>query len=286
MFQQFQNHLLGAGLAESTVDAYIHRMEYFSRSHPDMLEVTTVDLEGYLAARRTTHADESRKGIRTAWCAFYGWAHEEGLIEVDPTVRLRPVQVAKKVPIIATDEALQLGLLTATLEERFMILAGRMGCLRLSEIAGVKMSDRVGDVFRIRGKGGKVRNVPINDDWMPVVLELERELGGRGYYLRGRVTGHMHISTIGNKIRLRTGFNPHALRHAGATAAYEATHDLRAVQELLGHASLATTERYLHTSLTAVRKVTTAARFTSVVQSPHDVDRIFRVDRDGRPLAA
>lgn len=284
LLERFRTHLL-VNHASSTAYAYYRRMAHFALAHPDLLAVTKDDLERYLAVRRDTLEDETRKGLRSAWRAFYGWAAEEGLIAEDPTARLKSVPVATKTALLASDEALQLGLIGAPLDERHMILAGRMGCLRLSEIAGLHTSDRHGDVFRVDGKGGKVRSVPINDDWMPVVLELERTQG-RGYYLRGRERGHQHISTIGRKINLRTGYSPHALRHAGATAAYEGSGDLRAVQELLGHASLATTQRYLHTSLKAVRRATSAARFTEIVRSPHDVDRIFRVDADGRALAA
>jgi len=62
----------------------------------------------------------------------------------------------------------------------------------------------------------------------------------------------MHRVAVERRIQRATGWNPHSLRHVGATAAYEATGDLRAVQEFLGHASLATTERYLHTSLAKI----------------------------------
>lgn len=256
----FRTFLLSANRSPGTADLYVRRMQHFTLTHPDPLIVTLHDLQAYLAHRRSTHSDEHRKGLRTTWRAFYGWALDEGLIEADPTQRLKSISVARKAARLAPDDALQLGLIGASLDVRHMILAGRMGCLRLSEIQQLHTRDRHSDVFRVLGKGGKVRNVPINDDWMPTVLELEREQG-RGYYLPGVAGPTAHVSTIHRNIQRATGYNPHALRHAGATAAYEASGDLRAVQELLGHASLATTERYLHTSLKAVRRAADGARF-------------------------
>lgn len=275
MLNKFSNHLLAAGLGPSTVEMYVGRIKFFANTYPDLLGVTTQDLEDYLAARRHQAAN-TRKAFRTSWLAFYAWAKKEHLIEANPVLELRAVRVPKTVPLLAPDDVLQYSLLAASLEEQYMILAGRMGCLRLSEISGLHMSDRQGDVFRVTGKGEKQRNVPINDDWMPVVLKLEADLE-RGYYLPGRFGGHLHVTTVAKKIRIRTGYNPHALRHAGATAAYEATKDLRAVQELLGHESLATTERYLHTSLTAVRVAAAGTAFTRPAPvSPHAVASIFR----------
>lgn len=277
MLHEYRNHLLATGLGPGTVNLYLTRVDLFARSHPNLLGVTLADLEDYLAARRDTLAAETRKSIRTALRSFYGWAKRRGYILTDPTEELDGIRIPKTVPMLAPDQALQYGLLAAPLDEQHMIMAGRMGCLRVSEIAALSTHDRHGDTFRVLGKGEKVRNVPINDQWMPIVLKLERQRPG-GYYLPGRWGGHMHISTVERKISARTGYNAHSLRHAGATAAFEATHDLRAVQELLGHSSLATTERYLHTSLSAVRRATAGAAFRNSVVNPHDVDRIFRME--------
>lgn len=186
----------------------------------------------------------------------------------NPAAELDPVRVPKAAARLAPDDDVQLSLIGAPLDEQHMILAGRMGCLRLSEITGLHMSMRTGRVFRVPGKGGKIRNVPINSVWWPVVLEIERTRP-YGFYLPGRYGGAVHKSTVGKKIQRRTGWNPHALRHAGATAAYRATGDLRAVQELLGHESLATTERYLHTGLDEVTAAAEGTVFTGRVSSPH-----------------
>jgi len=149
------------------------------------------------------------------------------------------------------DAEVQLGLVTATLDESAMILLGRLAGLRLSEIATLHTKHREYDVLRVTGKGEKQRMVPINDDLMHALLELEEERAG-GYYFPGRYGGHMHPASVNKIITRRLGTNPHSLWHAAATSAYRGTRDLRAVQDFLGHSSLATTERDLHVGLGVV----------------------------------
>jgi integrase/recombinase XerC len=248
----YTQHLLAAGLSPGTVKLYVSRVEMFARWHPDLLSVTTADLEAFLAARRSTLAAETRKTYRSAFRSYFHWAHSMGLVGVDPAYGLRPVQVPATVPRIAPDDAVQMACLRAPLEHQAMILLGRLACLRLAEITSLHTRHREGDLLRVTGKGEKQRMVPVNEQLMVVLLALEREQGP-GFYFPGRTTGYLHPTTVATKIRQWTGYNPHSLRHAGATAAYEASRDLRAVQMLLGHSSLATTQRYLHVGMDAVR---------------------------------
>ncbi len=252
MIDLYRQHLISTGTTSGTIGIYLSKLRALQRFLGDINAATLTDLESFLAHQREHlgRKPETLKSYRSAFRSYYQWAHKRGHITTNPALELGAVRIPKSVPLLATDEAVQLGLIGAPLDERFMILAGRMGCLRLSEIATLRTKHRLGNIFRVTGKGGRTRNVPINSTWMPAVLEIERH--GADYYLPGKFGGHMHQTTIEKKIQARTGFNPHALRHAGATAAYEATRDLRAVQELLGHSSLATTERYLHTSLRGI----------------------------------
>jgi site-specific recombinase XerD len=259
---------------------YLNRLEVLNRHHPDLLTVTTAELEHFLAVRRDTHAAESRKAFRSAFRSFYSWALEAGYIDLDPAARLHSVRIPVTVPRIAQDDVVLLSLLNAPADERAMILLGRLACLRLSEITNLHTRHREGDVLRITGKGEKQRLVPINLELFAALLTLEHAHGD-GYYFPGRYGGALHLTTVGRKITMRTGTNPHALRHAGATAAYRATNDLRAVQLLLGHSSLATTQRYLHVGMDAVRRAADGTAFTTTVTNPHDPDRLFRLDAPG-----
>lgn len=262
MLTLYRDHLLAAGRGEGTARLYTGHIEHLQRFHPDLAAVTLEDLKAYLAVRRTL-AGNTRKSMRSAFRSFFGWAHTYAGFPTDPAYQLEPISVPWTVPHVAADDVVQLGLITADDQLTAMILLGRYGCLRLTELTTLHTRAREHDLLRIRGKGEKERLVPANDELLHALLTLERRLGG-GYYFPGRFGGHMHPQAVNKIITRHLGTNPHSLRHAGATAAYEATGDLRAVQMLLGHASLATTQRYLHIGMDAVRRAaagTTLSRF-------------------------
>lgn len=266
-YQSFQFHLLATSHSPATVRAYVGHLNRLARVYPDLLTVTTADLEKYLALRRNLSA-ESRKSIRAACRSYYGWAVRAKLLEHSPADALESIPIPRVMPRLAPDDQVQLALLTATIEETAMILLGRLACLRLTELTTLHMRHREGDVLRVTGKGQKQRMVPIADDLMPVLLTLERQQGF-GFYFPGRWGGSMHPQSVNKIITRVTGTNPHSLRHAGATAAYRATRNLRAVQELLGHASLATTQRYLHVSLEEVRDAVQGTAFVTPLRNPN-----------------
>jgi len=265
MMEDYRNSLLAAGRSPGTVRQRLMHIDHLQRRHADLLTVTARDLERFLAERRTSHSAEARKSLRSSFRAFYGWAHKTGRIPDDPAHGLPPIRVPRKMPRMAADGEVELALMSAPLNETAMILLGRLAGLRLTEIATLHTSHREYDVLRITGKGEKQRLVPINDDLMHVLLDLEDEQQG-GYYFPGRYGGHMHPASVNKIITRRLGANPHSLRHAAATSAYNGTRDLRAVQDFLGHSSLATTERYLHVGLDAVR---TAAAATALPRRGH-----------------
>lgn len=270
LLTEYANSMLASGLAASTVKLRIYHIERFRLTHPDLVQVTTVQLQDYLAR---THglAPESRKAILSSLRKFFHWAHRMGHIDNDPTLMLDSIRIPRVIPRLAPDDDIQVALISATEHEQGMILLGRLACLRLTELSTLHVRNRERDLLRITGKGGKQRMVPINDDLMPILLTLERINGG-GYYFPGRYGGHMHPQSVNKIITRRTGWNPHSLRHAGATAAYRATGDLRAVQEFLGHSSLATTERYLHVGLDEVRRVGQGTSMKSTARSAHYPD--------------
>jgi integrase/recombinase XerC len=268
MLGTYANHLYAARRSIGTVKQRLLHMEHLARRHPNLLTVTTEDLKAHLAVKSQTNGAEGLKSIRASLRSFYSWAYEEGHIDHDPSARLSPIPVPRVIARCAPDDDLQAALITATPQHRAMILLARFGCLRLAELTRLHTDDRRGDVLHIIGKGGKHRLVPAHPELMHVLLILENDQG-RGYYFPGRYGSTMHPTAVGKIITRTTGWNPHSLRHAGATAAYRATRDLRAVQQLLGHSSLATTERYLHTSLDEVRAAVAGAGFRDQYKSPH-----------------
>ncbi len=256
----FKRHLRSRGLADGTVNQRLLHVSTLHANHPNLLTVTTDDLELFLSRRRHTHAPESRRSMRSSWQSFFQWLKKSGRIETDPAAELMPIRLPKVVARIAPDDKVIGGLLGANATETAMVLLGRFGALRLSEIASLHSRHREGDVLRVVGKGDHTRMVPLNPELLEALQKLE-QLQGDGFYFRGRYGGYMHPQSVNKIIQRVTGCNPHSLRHAALTSAYEVTHDIRAVQELAGHSSLATTERYLHVRVESVRAAAEATSF-------------------------
>lgn len=267
MLTEYQNFLIAANRAPGTIRLRLHHLEHLARAHLNILTITDVQLQAYMASKERL-APETMKSIRGSLRIFYSWTYRRGYTTTDPSLILDPVRVPRIIPRLAPDDEIQMSLICAPPDETAMVLLGRLACLRLTEITTLHTTHRERDLLRVTGKGGKQRMVPINDDLMPALLTLERQNAG-GYYFPGRYGGSMHPQSVNKIITRRTGWNPHSLRHAGATAAYRATRDLRAVQELLGHASLATTERYLHVGLDEVRAAAQGTAMVSGIRSPH-----------------
>lgn len=262
-----------------TIRRRIDHIEHLRLRYPELLSVTTADLELVLAEVRFTLSPETRRNMRASYRVFYRWAFRNGLIGKDPADWLDPIRIPEAVPRVAPDDVLQRALATATDAETAMIMLARFACLRLSELTNLHTRHREHDALRVLGKGDKVRTVYVNDDLMGALLILEREQG-HGFYFPGRYGGAMHPMSVNKVITRKTGCNPHSLRHAGATAAYLATGDLRAVQIMLGHASIATTQRYLHLDELALRRAGTGTAFVR----PADAINPTGVVRYLRPL--
>lgn len=127
------------------------------------------------------------------------------------------------------------------------------------------LDDGVGYSLIVHGKGNKQRIVPITDD---LAAEVARGPGGHtagrgrvGYLFPGQINGHLSADRIGVLIGelMPEGWSMHKLRHRFATRAYTGTKDIRAVQEALGHASVATTQRYTAVTNDEVRRAVIAA---------------------------
>lgn len=258
---EFERWLLASDRLDSTIALRMRHVRDLAAQHPDLMAVTQTDLTDTMAARRRL-SPETRKSQLSSWRLFYGWAHKSGHRQDNPTVDIRSIRIPVRVPRVAPDEDIQRAIEQATPEQRAMVMLARYACLRLSELTALHTSAREGRMLRVLGKGNKERMVGVNEELLFALRTLERQQG-RGYYFPGLSGPHMHPMSVNKIITRVTGWNPHSLRHAGATAAYRETGDLRAVQAMLGHASLATTQRYLHLdeqSLLRVADATTIRR--------------------------
>lgn len=202
----------------------------------------------------------TRKSARVALRAFYGWAHRDGLIDTDPSLTLPPIKPRRPTPRPCPDDVWQRAVTHAGGEQLLLLrLAGHCG-LRRAEIAGLHTSMLEGDCLRIPGKGDVVRYVPVPEDLAQLLAEAPE-----GFVFPGRFGGHVEVTWVGKRLSraLGPGWSGHTLRHRAAAAAYAMTRDLGAVQEMLGHASPATTRIYTPVPLTHVRAAVAAAAAAS-----------------------
>jgi integrase len=222
--------------------------------------IVTADLLLGLCAVTGWSVDH-RRNVRGALGSFFGWCAQTGVRAEDPTAGLPRVAAAKPRPRPATDRIWAELLDAAPPRERLMArLAGEAG-LRRAEVALVHRDDLIdelaGPSLIVRGKGGKQRIVPLTS----ALADAIRRHEGDGYLFVGQIDGHIspgHVGVLLSRL-MPTGWSMHKLRHRYATRGYAGTGNLRAVQEALGHASVATTQRYVAVSSMELRSVSEAA---------------------------
>jgi integrase len=248
--------MLAAGWSTGTVTVkakYLRRLQ--RASHPlGPFEVTEDHLTAFMA--HPGWSAETRKSARSSLVGFYGWAYRHDRIDRDPSARLPTVKVLDAPPRPAPDEALQNALERSDPRTRLMLLLAARGGLRRAEIAALHTSWVEGSALRVRGKGGKVRRVPIH----PEVAEFLQGLPD-GFVFPGQDGGHLSPDRVGRIMSeaLGPGWTAHTLRHRFATRSYEATHDLFSLQQVLGHANPNTTRRYTATSEAAALAIVMAS---------------------------
>lgn len=214
----------------------------------------------------------------SAWRSFFGYLARDHGFKVNPVTGLKAPKAPKRLPASLTpDEASQL--LEGTdegdlaLRDKALFELIYSSGLRLAEAIGLDPADvdlREGTV-RVTGKGSKTRVVPLGSQaaraieaWLPVRGTLALP-GERALFLgrSGRRIGPRAIQTALKALAARRGLttqvHPHVLRHSFASHILQSSGDLRAVQELLGHASISTTQVYTHLDYQHLAKVYDAA---------------------------
>ncbi|MCR2816830.1 site-specific tyrosine recombinase XerD [Microbacterium jiangjiandongii] len=280
------------GLSEHTSAAYRRDLGGYARwleeqGIADTDAVTADVVSGFIADRASADpppAASSLARLQSAVRSFHRHLVREGLSDDDPTGRLRPPKAARRLPkalTIAQVEALleasgpaasdaQPGDLAGLRDRALLELLYATGA-RISEIVQLDVDDLAhGDVLRVRGKGDKERIVPIGsyartavDAYLTRVRpELSRRgratprlfLGVRGAPL-SRQSAWLVIRQAAERAGLTAHVSPHTLRHSFATHLLQGGADVRVVQELLGHASVTTTQIYTYVSPDALRDV-------------------------------
>lgn len=259
---KFVTHLRAAGASKDTARVRRGYLERFERVARMPIEAaSTADLEAFLAGQ--CWKLETRRSARAAFSKFFTWLQATDQREDNPAQALPKVKQAPPLPHPANEEDIRSALARSDKRIRLMIRLAAEAGLRRAEVARVHANDFVEDLagwsLIVHGKGTKDRLVPLNDDLARIARFTC--LANGGWAFPGNDNGHLSPEWVGKLVRgaLPKGVSMHALRHRFATRAYGKTSDLLAVQQLLGHASPETTQRYVVIDGERLRRVALAA---------------------------
>lgn len=240
LLEQFRLYLAAIGRSPATIAQRASFVKSLA-ARCDLATATEEDVLGLFVANRH-HKPETRGAMRASLRAFYEWACPRGYVERNPTEHLPPVRVPAGVPKPVPEDVYREALAKADPETRLILLLGGCAGLRRAEIAAFHSDSIVDGFLVISGKGGRTRRIAIHP---ALAVELE---GLHGYAFPSPMRSREHVtpSVIEQRVLavLPRPWTAHSLRHRFGTQAYRGSHNLRSVQEMLGHASVATTQRY------------------------------------------
>ncbi len=282
----FKDYLtLERSLSGNSVEAYVRDVEKlaeFLELHGLMknpAQLLAVDLQNFLAyVNELGLAAHSQARMLSGIKAFYKFLHYEELTDTDPTVLIEGPKLGRKLPdtldfneierlFEAIDHSTPEGQ-----RNRAMLEVLYSSGLRVSELIDLRLTNILEDIgfLRVVGKGDKERLVPIGSDALKYLKIYRHEvrvhvpiqpgyenyafLNRRGKKLT-RVMVFTIIKNLAVSIGLKKNISPHTFRHSFATHLIEGGADLRAVQEMLGHESITTTEIYTHLDRDYLRQV-------------------------------
>lgn len=218
--------------------------------------VTGDELTGWVSAQ--DWARETRRSVYGSLRGFWDWGVGSGRCEVSPAAVLPAVAAGPARPRPTPERSYRAALAAADARERLILrLAAECG-LRRAEIAQIHARDLLEDLggwsLVVHGKGGRDREVPMAEGLATIVRAQLMATGG--WLLPGGDHGHLsprYVGILASRL-LPDGWTLHTLRHRCASVAYAVDRDLLGVQALLGHASVATTQRYVKVPDDAVRR--------------------------------
>lgn len=238
----YAQHLRAAGKPETTIRLRIWQLRRYSEQHKGSLRtVTTADLAGYLT--RHDWSPATKYSVRATFRDFYRFMVKAGKMRRSPADDLPAIRVPRREPRPAPETVVR-----RPYDARLQLmvdLGARQG-LRRNEIAQVNTRDLVPDAVGwsliVHGKGSKERTVPLLPDVAARLLAAPP-----GWLFPSPNGGHLAANYVGVLISnaLGEGWSAHSLRRRFGTKVYAESHDIRAVQKLLGHADLSTTQMYV-----------------------------------------
>lgn len=280
--EQFLSSLREKNASSHTIKAYAKDLAYFTEyvGEGGWKEIDHVRIRGFLS--RLYERGLSKTSVARALAALrslYRWLGREGVVEQNPALLVATPRLPKKLPRVPTIEEMN-NMLDGAMPDAAafpqrdrVILELLYGCgIRNSELIGIDVDDvrLSGEAILVRGKGKKERYVPFGDGvaaalafYLPMRRAVLITAGKSSRALLvnrrgGRLTTRS-VRRIVKKIAMAKGLSPdvhpHTLRHAFGTHLLEEGADLRAIQEMLGHERLSTTQRYTQLSMKHVLEV-------------------------------
>ena len=282
LLDEYDEHIRSdRGLSEHTARAYRADLEHLAAHVEDPRQVTLPRLRAWLADM--VHRGMAPSTIqRRVACVrgFFAWAEREGVVESNPAERLQAPKRSRKLPNVlsqaAIDEVMRAAI-TRLAESDEAVAARDLAIIELLYSSGLRVAELVGigldDIdldertVRVMGKGGKERAVPLG---IPAAQALRGWLARRPEIATAQSPDRLFLGVRGGALDPRVArrvvhdataaagpgaeIAPHGLRHAMATHLLDGGADLRSVQEMLGHASVATTQIYTHVSQERLRE--------------------------------
>ncbi len=268
--------LLQRSLSKNTVDAYLHDVakfvQYLNAAKLELspLEISSRNLRDFFVwVIDLGMLPPTQARVLSGLKAFFKYLMVENLLITDPSALIESPRIARKLPDTLNIDEINALLAAIDLSKREggrnkAMLEVLYGCgLRVSELCTLKISNLFLDIgfIKIMGKGSKERLVPVGQEaikFLNIYLENDRTknrvkpgnedfvfLNSRGTSL-SRVMVFLIIKNLARIIGLHKNISPHTFRHSFATHLVEGGADLRAVQDMLGHESITTTEIYTH----------------------------------------
>lgn len=278
----FQYLRLEKSYTSNTLDAYLKDLQkllnYFADEGVDFRKVTLEQLDHFAKALQELGVGpRSVARILSGVRSFYRFLTIEGEVETDPTELLESPKIGKHLPEVLSlseideiEAAIDLSKPEGIRDLAIIEVLFSCG-LRISELVNLKLSELYLEegYIRVHGKGRKERLVPIGDNaieklrqWFVVRQDVEVKPGEEDYVFislrRGkhlsRISLFVYIKEYAEKAGIRKSISPHTFRHSFATQLLEGGANLRAIQAMLGHEDIGTTEIYMHIDKSHLRQ--------------------------------
>lgn len=278
----YQRYLkLERNFTANTVDAYMRDLQklvdYLRSEGLDPVEVKLEDLQHFAASLHDIGiSPRSQCRILSGVRAFYRFLFVDGWVDSDPSELLESPQIGEHLPeVLSTEEvdileqAIDLSKWEGHRNKAIIEVLFSCG-LRVSELVNLKLSNLYLDeeFLRVEGKGRKERLVPISPRaikelgfWFDDRCKMDIKPGEEDYVFLNRRGAHLTrtmilimIKRLAEEAGIHKTISPHTLRHSFATALLEGGADLRAIQAMLGHESIGTTEIYTHIDTHTLRE--------------------------------